>query len=259
MLDLENVDLPQLCEALTDNSSDHNWWIHPETGELNMSPETGERDHPAERGWALVDPIDAREAYGDLADFTARVRDPLARELLERAIAGRGAFRRFKDTLFDFPKLREAWFRFHDTRMERRAVAWLASRDLIDEQAAAEALAQRPDPDDPEISGAFDAEAIARAVATDLEALYGDRLHRVVLFGSWARGDAHPESDVDLMVVLTDVSSTWAERDRMSDILWRHSLGNQTVVSSFVVSRADFEARTLPVIESARREGKQVA
>ncbi|WP_412061219.1 nucleotidyltransferase domain-containing protein [Rubrivirga sp. IMCC45206] len=41
------------------------------------------------------------------------------------------------------------------------------------------------------------AEAKARLVA-----LYGDRLDRVVLYGSRARGDARPDSDVDLLVVL---------------------------------------------------------
>jgi hypothetical protein len=40
-------------------------------------------------------------------DFTERVRDPRAHDLLERAIEGRGAFRRLKDTLFEFPQLRE--------------------------------------------------------------------------------------------------------------------------------------------------------
>ena len=62
-----------------------------------------------------------------MEDFIRRVRDPRARDLLERAIAGRGAFRRFKDTLLDFPDLRPVWFAFHDARMERRAIEWLAS------------------------------------------------------------------------------------------------------------------------------------
>lgn len=35
-----------------------------------------------------------------------------------------------------------------------------------------------------------------------LEELYGDRLVRLVLYGSQARGDAHDESDVDVLVVL---------------------------------------------------------
>ncbi len=35
-----------------------------------------------------------------------------------------------------------------------------------------------------------------------LATIYGDRLRRVVLYGSRARGDARPDSDVDLLVVL---------------------------------------------------------
>ncbi len=34
--------------------------------------------------------------------------------------------------------------------------------------------------------------------------LYGDRLAKVILYGSYARGDAHEESDVDFLVVLKD-------------------------------------------------------
>jgi predicted nucleotidyltransferase len=30
---------------------------------------------------------------------------------------------------------------------------------------------------------------------------------RIILFGSWARGDAHPDSDVDLLVVLPSVEN----------------------------------------------------
>ena len=34
--------------------------------------------------------------------------------------------------------------------------------------------------------------------------LYGERLERVILYGSYARGDFHAESDVDYLVVLRD-------------------------------------------------------
>ena len=34
---------------------------------------------------------------------------------------------------------------------------------------------------------------------TGLEAMYGERLDRVLLYGSRARGDAVPESDVDFL------------------------------------------------------------
>lgn len=49
--------------------------------------------------------------------------------------------------------------------------------------------------------------------------LYGERLDKVVLFGSYARGEQHEESDVDFLVVLNDENiNTFAEISRMSGI-----------------------------------------
>jgi uncharacterized protein UPF0158 len=78
-----------------------------------------------------------------------RVREPQARSALERAISGRGAFRRFKDALLDFPDLRKAWFHFHDTCFERRAIWWLVNEGLVDPADAERRLAT---PAEPQIS-----------------------------------------------------------------------------------------------------------
>jgi predicted nucleotidyltransferase len=43
---------------------------------------------------------------------------------------------------------------------------------------------------------------ILAEVRQAMEALYGERLAGLVLFGSWARRDAAPGSDIDLLVVL---------------------------------------------------------
>jgi predicted nucleotidyltransferase len=61
---------------------------------------------------------------------------------------------------------------------------------------------------------------IAEEAARRLANAYGDRLQRVVLFGSWARGQAHEESDVDLVVVLDHVGDRASERDRIVDALF---------------------------------------
>ena len=44
-----------------------------------------------------------------------------------------------------------------------------------------------------------------------LEATYGRRLQLVVLYGSEARGDARPDSDIDLLVLLDQVADYGAE------------------------------------------------
>jgi predicted nucleotidyltransferase len=263
MLDLAKLDLSDLCTALEDNSPEHSWWFDPEAGEAELWSEyTGDElglGHPDDRGLIYVEPIGSREAYGDMEDFVGRVRDPRARELLARAIEGRGAFRRFKDTLLELPELREAWFAFHDARTERRALRWLAEAGLLGETEAEQAIAERPDPEPPVLGRPFDAHAIAAAVAGELRELYGERLKQVLLFGSWARGDAHPESDIDLLVVLDRIESRWEERDRMSDILYRHSLDNETIVTEVPVSEAELEEAEIPLLMRVREEAVRIA
>ena len=262
MLDLERVDLAELAEALEDHSDFTEWWFHPATGEIEPwtddMPEAVDPDlaHPEERGFVFIQPLDSSEGYRDLQDFTALVRDPRARDLLERAIEGRGAFRRFKDTLFEFPELRQAWFKFSDARMERRALEWLVYSGFVDGEAAEAAAPTEPEL--PELSGAFDPFEIAASAARDLRRLYGERLRNVLLFGSWARGDAHPESDIDLLVVLDHVESVWDELERMDDILDRHSVENETVVSALVVAEEDFDRPQVPTVIRARVEGRVI-
>jgi len=45
--------------------------------------------------------------------------------LLEVAIRGKGAFRRFKDVLEGYPEEMERWFSFKDDRLRERALEWL--------------------------------------------------------------------------------------------------------------------------------------
>jgi hypothetical protein len=259
VLDLEAIDLAELAQALEDHSYEHSWWLDPERGEIvlwsDYFEEQGDQD-PADRGLRPIEPIFSHEGYSDMEDFIALVHDPRPREQLQRAIEGRGAFRRFKDTLFDFPELRESWFKFHDARMERRALEWLVDEGLVDSEAAVRAM-----PDDPQLpglSGPFEPFAIAEAVANDLHALYGERLKKVLLFGSWARGDAHPESDIDLLVVLDRVESVWDELRRMDEVVWRQSFTNDTVVTVLPVAAAAAAHPERPLLVRAVAEGQLV-
>lgn len=264
MLDVADIDLATLAEALEDHSGDTEWWFDPRSGEVEPRPsehslDQDGQDHPDEDALVMVYPLASGIGYRDMEDFVSRVRDPSARELLRRAIEGRGAFRRFKDTLFGFPDLREAWFAFHDSRAERRALEWLSQEGVIDPEVAERETALRPDPEHPSLGEILDPEDVARAVGTDLRELYGDRLRQVVLFGSWARRDAHPESDIDVLIVLDRVDSAWEELRRMDAVLWRHSVANDTLVSATPVSEDDLADGRWPLLRRVRAEGLQVA
>ena len=256
MLDLTSIDLDDLAQALEDHSYEASWWFDPETGALEYCSMDDDPEDFEGQGLVYVEPVDSDDAYQDMVDFTSRVRDPRAADLLTRALHGRGAFRRFKDTLYEFPQLRQEWFAFHDGRMRYRAVQWLASRELIPAQAAEEALDrlwEEPAPVGP--PGALE---IAEAVAAELRRLYGDRLVKVMLFGSRARGDAHSESDLDLLVVLREMTSPWEELQRMDDLLWRFSIQHALTVSALPVTEEDLDSARSPVLIEARAHGVPV-
>jgi len=67
----------------------------------------------------------------------------------------------------------------------------------------------------------------------------GDRVRRIVLFGSRARGDARPDSDYDLLVVMTDLSQAECKEGLLA--LYRTFEGVGVVVEPFVMSEAYFE------------------
>jgi predicted nucleotidyltransferase len=51
-----------------------------------------------------------------------------------------------------------------------------------------------------------------------LDEMYGNRLERVVLYGSRARGDAHADSDYDVAVFLHDMLDRGPELHRLADL-----------------------------------------
>ena len=78
---------------------------------------------------------------------------------------------------------------------------------------------------------------------------------RLVLFGSHARGDAHPESDVDLLVVLPQVTNK-----RQVTVAIRRALTDLPVCKDIVVTTPEELARrdalVGTVLRPALREGK---
>jgi hypothetical protein len=262
MLDPEQVDLADLALALEDHSEEHSWWLDAESGTVEPhftgEPDTAGFVDSDGRRLILVEPLPPAIGYGDMQDFVACVREPRTRDVLERAIAGRGAFRRFKDALLDYPELRRAWFEFHDARGERRAIEWLLERELVDTEAAEEAIARRPEPILPDVPGLLDAEGVAHRVARDLERVYRRRLKGVLLVGPWARGDAHPEAALELVVVLDSVPDRWEERRRMDKVMWRHSVRSDTVVTAVPVTEAELNRGGTLLLARARSDGIRV-
>ncbi len=83
------------------------------------------------QGWLLrIEPVESSEEYEWMVEFTSSIGDPRLRELLEVALDGRGAFRRFKDVLTRWPEERARWFAFHDECLRNAMLEWLTAREI---------------------------------------------------------------------------------------------------------------------------------
>jgi uncharacterized protein len=86
--------------------------------------------------------------------------------------------------------------------------------------------------------------------------IYGDRIERVVLFGSRARGDARPDSDYDVLVFLRDfdLASRHREMGRISEITAGIIQDTGELISALPYPAGSYRAKT-PLMHDVRREG----
>jgi len=89
---------------------------------------------------------------------------------------------------------------------------------------------------------------------SELARLYGTRLHGLYLFGSRARGDARPDSDLDMLIVLDSIPSWSGEVNRTSEIVARLSLESGISVSRVFISEADWGSKSSPFLQNVREE-----
>jgi predicted nucleotidyltransferase len=87
-----------------------------------------------------------------------------------------------------------------------------------------------------------------------LTEIYGDRVERIVLFGSRARGDARPDSDYDVAVFLRDMSDRFQELDRLAHLSTDLIDVTGEVVNAMAYGAGAYNERT-PLMREIRLEG----
>ncbi|MCL5958458.1 MAG: nucleotidyltransferase domain-containing protein [Chloroflexi bacterium] len=80
----------------------------------------------------------------------------------------------------------------------------------------------------------------------------------LVLYGSEARGDATPESDIDLLVVLESENPRAVEAvdDAVYEVMWRHDFNR--LISVLTLSKEEFEEQRrkgFSFVRNVEREG----
>ena len=96
---------------------------------------------------------------------------------------------------------------------------------------------------------------ILKEFKNEIEKLYGKKLKNIILYGSWARGDATEESDIDLLIVLEETIIPGKEIDRMIDIITEINLKYGVLLSVYPVSQEDYSKLNSPLLINVRREG----
>jgi predicted nucleotidyltransferase len=94
---------------------------------------------------------------------------------------------------------------------------------------------------------------VLREVRARLKGVYGDRIKRVVLYGSRARGDHRPDSDYDIAVFLRGEVSR-EDRDRLSDLSYDLLMENNWDVSIYAFKLSVWRIQTF-FMYNVRREG----
>jgi predicted nucleotidyltransferase len=112
---------------------------------------------------------------------------------------------------------------------------------------------------------------ILEQLKQDLTTLYGDRLRHLTLFGSQARGDSDPDSDIDVLVVLRsrrvpeeespNSGSTESpinpgeEIKRTGKIVADLSLQHDVVISCLFMDETQYQTRNSALLRNIRNEG----
>jgi predicted nucleotidyltransferase len=92
----------------------------------------------------------------------------------------------------------------------------------------------------------------------ELQRLLGERLEGVYLYGSRARGEARPDSDIDVLVVVRGGVDYGALIEATSEVVARLSLQHDVVISRAFVSAERFAHEQSPFLMNVRREAVAV-
>ena len=133
----------ELEMAFERNAPDTESFVDARTGEVVVvvdgQPESAELRARVVSGgeqFVKIEPASSREQYKWMEQFVAMVEDPALRERLLIAIDGKGAFRRFKDVLLNYPVERERWFTYRGDLLHWQIQQWMEREQIESTEAA---------------------------------------------------------------------------------------------------------------------------
>ncbi len=99
---------------------------------------------------------------------------------------------------------------------------------------------------------------LARRIKDYLITIYGDKIIEVILYGSYVRGDATEDSDIDVLVLIDESLNPSEVRKSLSDLLFDILLQEGELVSVVTLPKNFFDNYNYPFILNVRREGIRI-
>lgn len=97
--------------------------------------------------------------------------------------------------------------------------------------------------------------AILKEIKSRLAAAHGERLRGVVLYGSEARGEGGPDSDIDVLVLLDEPIDYGRDLQANLDAVYPLALDLGRRISAKPVSATEYETVDCPLYRNAHRDG----
>jgi predicted nucleotidyltransferase len=104
----------------------------------------------------------------------------------------------------------------------------------------------------------MDVEPILAELKLRLKDLYAERLKGLYLFGSYARGEARADSDIDVAMVLDDFERELLEIDRAGDVAAEVGLEYDCLISLIPVREGELRVGASSFLRTVGREGVPV-
>jgi len=100
-----------------------------------------------------------------------------------------------------------------------------------------------------------DRPTLLKRIRESLEEAFGERLKGIVLYGSEARGEATPDSDIDILVLLAGPIKLGRDLRTIIHALYPLQLEIDRIIEAFPVDEADYLRGEYALYRNALREG----